>query len=276
LVAANPFSFGGNMARFCPLFSGSTGNSYYIGSATDGILIDAGRSAKQILEMLKACDIDPAKIRAIFVTHEHSDHVSGLRVLASRLKIPVYASSGTLDALKKMGCVNDKIESFVIPETGIEAAGMKVSPFPIPHDSAECSGYRIDLPDGRKIALSTDLGYLSEEVRNSLEGSDLVVLESNHDVRMLENGPYPYVLKRRILSKTGHLSNDDCAAELEYLVRNGSTRFVLAHLSRENNTPELAFQTSLCSLRMSGMKQGIDFELYVAPIANTETRTIVF
>ena len=264
------------MARFCPLFSGSSGNSYYIGSASDGILIDVGRSAKQVLEMLSACDIDSSRVRAIFVTHEHSDHVSGLRVLASRLHIPVYASSGTLSALKKMGCVNDKVESYVVPEAGIETAGMKVSPFPIPHDSAECSGYRIDLPDGRKIALSTDLGYLSEQVRSSLVGTDLVVLESNHDVRMLENGPYPYVLKRRILSKTGHLSNDDCAAELECLVRSGSTRFVLAHLSRENNTPDLAFQTSLCSLRMSGMKQGTDFELYVAPIANTETRTIVF
>lgn len=264
------------MARFCPLFSGSSGNSYYIGSAREGILVDVGRSAKQVADMLGACNIDISSIRAIFVTHEHSDHVAGLRVFASRHHVPVYASAGTLDALKTMGCLNEKIVSSVIDSSGTECAGMRITPFPISHDSAECVGYRIETPDGRKIALSTDLGYLSEEVRHNLAGSDMVVLESNHDVRMLENGPYPYVLKRRILSDTGHLSNDACASELDSLVRSGSTRFVLAHLSRENNTPDLAFQTSLCSLKMSGMRQGKDFELFVAPRENVEARTIIF
>ena len=264
------------MARFCPLFSGSSGNSYYIGSAREGILIDVGRSAKQIAEMLGACNIDVSAIRAIFVTHEHSDHVAGLRVFASRHHVPVYASAGTLEALSTMGCLNEKIESSVIDSNGMECAGMRITPFPISHDSAECVGYRIETPDGRKIALSTDLGCLSEDVRKNLAGSDMVVLESNHDIRMLENGPYPYVLKRRILSNTGHLSNDACASELDGLVRSGSTRFVLAHLSRENNTPDLAFQTALCSLKMSGMKQGKDFELFVAPRENAEARTIIF
>ncbi len=187
------------MARFCPLFSGSSGNSYYIGSAREGILIDVGRSAKQIADMLNACKIEISAIRAIFITHEHSDHVSGLRVFASRHHVPVYASAGTLNALKAAGCLNEKIESGIIGSNGMECAGMKITPFPIPHDSAECVGYRIETPDDRKIALSTDLGYLSEEVRNRLTGSDMVVLESNHDIGMLQNGPYPYPLKRRIL-----------------------------------------------------------------------------
>ena len=277
LAAASPVLFwGSNMARFCPLFSGSSGNSYYIGSATEGILVDAGRSAKQITDMLGACGIDPDAVRAIFVTHEHSDHVSGLRVLASRRHIPVFASAGTLNALETMGCLNEKIQANIIGAGGISVAGMQVTPFRISHDSAECVGYRIETSDGRKVALSTDLGYLTEQVRNCLSDSDMVVLESNHDIRMLENGPYPYVLKRRILSKTGHLSNDACAAELKLLVRSGATRFVLAHLSKENNTPDLAFQTSLCELKLSGMKQGRDFELYVAPRANIENRTIIF
>lgn len=264
------------MARFCPLFSGSSGNSYYIGSAKEGILVDTGRSAKQIAGMLENCGIDISVIQAIFITHEHADHVSGLRVFASRHHIPVYASCGTLTALESMGCLNNKFEYSIISENGIECAGMMIKPFPISHDSAECVGYRIETPDDRKIALASDLGYMSEEVRIHLKGADMVILESNHDVGMLQNGPYPYYLKRRILSKTGHLSNNDCSSELNQLVQEGATRFVLAHLSKENNTPDLAFQTAMCSLTMSGMKQGKDFELFVAPRENTAGKIIVF
>lgn len=264
------------MARFCPLFSGSSGNSYYIGSAKEGILIDAGRSAKQIAGMLQNCEIDISNIKAIFVTHEHSDHVSGLRVFASRYHLPVYASCGTLTALDSMGCLNEKFDYGVISSKGIECAGMSIRPFHISHDSAECVGYRIETGDGHKIALSTDMGYMSDEVRDQLTGADMVILESNHDIGMLQNGPYPYPLKRRILSKTGHLSNKDCSAELNGLVQKGATRFILAHLSTENNTPDLAYQTSLCSLTMAGMKQGKDFELYVAPRENTAAKTIIF
>lgn len=264
------------MARFCPLFSGSSGNSYYIGSAKEGILIDVGRSAKQITGMLQNCGIELSAVRAIFITHEHSDHVSGLRVFASRNHIPVYASEGTVSALTTMKCLNEKIEYHNIPASGMEAAGMKITPFPLSHDAAECVGYRIETEDDRKISLSTDLGILSDDVRDNLSGADMVVLESNHDVGMLCNGPYPYPLKRRILSSKGHLSNADCSAELSGFVKQGATRFVLVHLSKENNTPDLAYQTSLCSLQMAGMKQGKDFELYVAPRDNLEGRTIIF
>jgi phosphoribosyl 1,2-cyclic phosphodiesterase len=264
------------LARFCPLFSGSSGNSYYIGSAEAGILVDAGRSARQIVGMLQSCGIDKNAVRAVFVTHEHSDHVAGLRVFASKYHLPVYASAGTLTALAGQGILNGDFDSSVISADGVSAAGMKISPFPISHDSAECVGYRIETADGRKAALSTDLGCLSDGVRSHIDGADLVVLESNHDVRMLQNGPYPYVLKRRILSDTGHLSNDACANELAEFIRKGSTRILLAHLSRENNTPELAYQTALCSLTLAGMKQGRDYELYVAPPENTVNRMILF
>jgi phosphoribosyl 1,2-cyclic phosphodiesterase len=264
------------MARICPLFSGSSGNSYYIGSPREGILVDVGRSAKQIAGMLDTCGIDIGAIRAIFITHEHSDHVSGLRVFASRHRIPVYASLGTMNALEESGCLNGNVKADVIGTDGMECAGMKITPFSIPHDSADCVGYRIETPDGRKIALSTDLGCLTDTVRENLSGADTVVLESNHDIGMLRNGPYPYPLKRRILSDTGHLSNEACASELDTLVRHGSTRFLLAHLSHENNTPELAFQTTLCALKLSGMLHGKDFELFVAPRENTEAKTIIF
>lgn len=264
------------MARFCTLFSGSSGNSYYIGSAEDGILIDAGRTAKQLNTMLKQCEIDVKAIRAIFVTHEHTDHIKGLRVFASRHHLPVFTSAGTLEELETMGCLSPDYSAQVIEAAGTECAGMYIRPFHTSHDSAESVGYRIETCDGRTIAVSTDLGYLSQEVRQELSGADMVVLESNHDVGMLQNGPYPYLLKRRILSSRGHLSNTDCAEELCGLATSGTTRFVLAHLSSENNTPELAFQTSLCSLTLSGRKQGVDFELYVAQKENTEGKIILF
>lgn len=264
------------MARFCPLFSGSSGNSYYIGSARRGILIDAGRSARQITEMLKNCGIDLSAICALFVTHEHSDHVAGLRVLASKNHFPVYASYGTLRELEKMGCLSGNFSANVIETNGVECAGMRIRPFPISHDSAECVGYRIETEDGRIAALSTDLGCLSNEVHCSLSGADLVVMESNHDVGMLENGPYPYPLKRRILSDKGHLSNNACAEELDRLAHERASHFILAHLSRENNTPDLAYQTTFCKLTMSGMKQGRDYKLTVAPRENSAGNIVIF
>ena len=264
------------MARLCPLFSGSSGNSFYIGSREEGILIDAGRSAKQITEMLDACGIPIKAIRAVFVTHEHVDHVQGLRVFTAKNHLKVFSSRGTIEALRQNGCLTSQHEAFVIESGGVECAGMHIKPFHTSHDCAEGLGYRVVTSDGRVVTFSTDLGYISETVQNELSGSDLVVLESNHDVRMLQNGRYPYYLKRRILSDIGHLSNAVCANQLPGLAAKGTTRFMLAHLSRENNTPELAFQTAACALEMAGLKQGLDFELTVAPRENLERKTLLF
>lgn len=264
------------MARFCTLFSGSSGNSYYIGSEQSGILIDAGRTAKQMDAMLENCKIKAESIRAIFVTHEHSDHIKGLRVFASRHHLPVFASEGTLSELEVHNCLSDKYEANVIGNCGMECAGLYIKPFHTSHDCAESVGYRIHTHDDRTAVVSTDLGFISDEVKQELAGADLIVLESNHDVGMLQNGPYPYPLKRRILSKLGHLSNHDCASELCELASKGTARFVLAHLSSENNTPELAYQTSLCALTLSGREKDIDFKLYVAPKENYEGKRIIF
>lgn len=262
------------MARFCPLFSGSSGNSYYIGGAQEGILVDAGRSAKQIVERLALCDVPLQAVRAIFVTHEHRDHVQGLRVLAGRLGVPVYASPGTLHALADMGILNGKFPAEPLSLAGAACAGLRVQPFHTSHDCAEGYGYCVETADGRRAAFATDLGYCSEEVRRSIAGTDLIVLESNHDVRMLECGPYPYVLKRRILSDTGHLSNEACAHMLRELIQHGAAHVFLAHLSRENNTPDLARITSLAALEGIGAKLGRDFTLHVAPVANPGKVTV--
>lgn len=256
------------MARLCPLFSGSSGNSYYIGNEEEGILIDAGRSAKQLENALKNNGLDIASVKAIFVTHEHTDHVKGLRVLASRHNIKVYATEGTLSALDDMNELNNKFSYEVISPDGNEEAGMVIKSFPTSHDCRESCGYVVHTSDGRRAAIATDLGYISDDVRLAVSGCDAVVIESNHDVNMLQNGPYPYILKRRVLSDSGHLSNDSCAQELSNFVRNGTTRIILAHLSAQNNIPQLAYITSQNALSEAGMVEKEDFLLEIAPSEN--------
>ncbi len=260
---------GKKMTRLCPLFSGSSGNSYYIGTSENGVLIDVGRSARQIETALKENDLDIHNVKAIFITHEHSDHIQGLRVLASRHHIRVFSSVGTIEALTEKDLINDKVDIDVIDSVGVEVCGMKITPFPISHDCREGFGYVAESSDGRRTGFATDTGYISKEMKTALHGCDTVVLESNHDIGMLQCGLYPYILKRRILSDIGHLSNETAAEYAAELVRNGTTRIVLAHISRENNIPELALQTSLCTLEQNGMKQNIDFILSAAPVANT-------
>jgi phosphoribosyl 1,2-cyclic phosphodiesterase len=264
------------MARFSPLFSGSKGNSYYIGCSGGSILIDAGVSAKRLEQALLSIDVSPADIHTIFITHEHIDHIRGLGIFAARYGCAVMATSGTLAALEQSG-LSEKIRTLIPIEHGgqTEAAGMQISCFATPHDTPASCGFRVSTPDGRKIGIATDIGCMTAEIRHSLCGCDLVVLESNHDVGMLQNGAYPYYLKRRILSDVGHLSNIKCAEELPVLAKSGTTRFVLGHLSKENNMPVLAYQTSLSALLECGFKEKRDFTLSVAAPQNNE-RLMVF
>lgn len=252
------------MARFCPLFSSSSGNCIYIGSSGGGILIDAGVSAKRITAALEQIGVSPDSIGAIFITHEHSDHINGLRVFAGHNNIDVYASAGTLAALGDIGMLDGRFTAREITDEGVEAAGICVKPFATPHDAAQSVGYTAMTPDGRRISIATDLGHVTDTVMNAIYGSDLVMLESNHEIELLRRGPYPYPLKQRILSDRGHLSNDACADAALRLLEGGTVRFMLGHLSKQNNTPELAYETTHSAFTINGAKLGSDYLLGVA------------
>lgn len=258
------------MARFAPLFSGSSGNSTFFGSADEGVLIDAGMSAKQITLALERIGVSPASLRGLFITHEHSDHIKGVRVFASKYGIPLWATKGTLNYLEKYGHLDGVAQAEILPAEGVCFDTMKVTAFRTCHDAAESVGYRIEFSDGRVAALATDTGVATPEVLQGVRGADAILLESNHDVRMLRNGPYPYHLQQRILSRLGHLSNADCAAVAENLLQHGTTRFVLGHLSRQNNTPEEARRVTLNALTEAGGAENEDFLLSVAPPAGGE------
>lgn len=258
------------MARFCSLFSSSSGNSTFIGSASSGILIDAGVSAKKLTAALLNREIDPRTVGAIFVTHEHSDHVAGLRVLASNHHIPVFATEGTISSLEENGTINGKFPFDIMPNEGVVVGDLLVKSFKTPHDSRESCGYTVTFADGQKAAVATDIGHMTEEIMRNLKGASLVMLESNHDEGMLRNGPYPYYIKRRILSDVGHLSNNACAESAAQLIKSGTARFFLGHLSKDNNFPDLAYQTTLSALAEMGGVSGRDFILNVNKPENDE------
>lgn len=252
------------MARFCSLYSSSSGNCTYIGSSRGGILIDIGVSAKRTAEALNEIGVDPSEIGGIFVTHEHWDHVNGVRVFAQRHGIKIYASEGTLAGMEEAGVLTEKMSADVIPYSGIEVCGMQIKPFRTPHDTTESTGFSIVTPDCKRISIATDIGCITENLMDAVNGCDLILLESNHDVRMLQMGSYPRSLKQRILSDRGHLSNEKCAETAVKLAESGTTRFVLGHLSKENNLPSLAYETTRAAMRMAGLTENLDYILSVA------------
>lgn len=256
------------MALFCSLFSGSSGNCTLIGNGRSAVLIDAGSSAKSIFASAEKAGCGPADIKAVFVTHEHSDHIKGIPVLSRRYKIPVYANRGTIEGMANAPSFKNFDSSYINELSTGETAeldGMTISSFKTPHDSIESVGYRIGFEDGTRIAVVTDLGSVTENVLENITGCKIVMIESNHDVNMLMSGRYPYFLKKRILSGIGHLSNEDCSAVLPQLVQNGARYIFLAHLSTDNNLPELAVQSAVASLNSSGLKNGEDYEIEASP-----------
>lgn len=252
------------MSKICPLFSGSTGNSTYIGAENTGLLIDVGASAKGIGIALERAGADFSCVDAIAITHCHEDHIKGLKTVLKKTGADLIATEKTVEYLAERELILPDTKIIVINEKGTEVNGMNVSFFPTSHDSEGSCGYSVILPDGKKFSLCTDTGIITDEIRNAIIGSDAVLMESNHDIDMLKKGPYPPHLKVRIMSEKGHISNSVCAGEVLNLFKNGTTRFILGHLSLNNNTPLLAKSASESVLMDLGAVNGKDYILKVA------------
>ena len=250
--------------RFAPLFSGSSGNAVYVGCDAGHLLVDAGMSCARVLEELKRVGVNPADLGGLVITHEHIDHVRGAGVLSRKLDLPIYATPGTWAAMEdKLGAVAEKNIRTFQTEQDFFIGGINVQSFPTPHDAAESVGYCFTV-DGKRFSVATDLGCVRDSWMNYVRGSDAVLLESNYDPDMLRAGRYPYDLKKRIMSRKGHLSNDDAGETAAELIRSGARQIVLGHLSKENNFPELAERSCLCALQQAGIVPGEDAFLCVA------------
>ncbi len=238
-------------AKVFVLFSSSKGNCTYIKNGKDEILIDMGISARRVEARLRELGSSLSKITAVFVTHEHTDHIKGLETLSKNFLVPIYAPP---ECCEYISCVMPSTVQNLVPTSPGSAVWLEETAFysvPTPHDARKSVGFRINLGT-EKLGYFTDIGCLTEGILRGLSGCDRVVLESNHDVVMLKEGSYPYPLKKRILGTRGHLSNTDCAKLLPHLAAHGTRSFVLAHLSEENNRPELAFSQSRDALVEKG------------------------
>lgn len=234
------------------LFSGSSGNATLVRSGDTAILIDAGRSRRAIACGLGSVGMELRAISAVFITHEHTDHVGALTQIAKHERIPVHASGGTADALARLDFVGNTLTRH--PVIYGETVGcLTVTAFPLPHDSACHVGYVVRDASGDAICIATDMGHVCEALLSALAGCRGALIEANHDIDMLKTGPYPAYLKARILSPVGHLSNVDCAKVAEYACHLGIRHLALGHLSEENNTPRLAYDT-VCAAIPSDVK----------------------
>lgn len=250
--------------RFSPLFSGSSGNAIYVGCDDAHILVDAGMSGTRVCKELQCVGIDPSNLNAILVTHEHADHIKGIGILSRKYDLPVYATEGTWQGMyDKIGAIAEKNRVIFEPDVDFFIGSIDVTPFSTPHDANQSVGYTFEV-DGAKLAIATDLGCIKDSWLRHVMGSDAVILESNYDLDMLNAGPYPYDLKKRIRSRRGHLSNDDAGAVAVELARNGTKQVILGHLSKENNFPELAMRSCELSLQMAGLIPHEDIQLYIA------------
>ena len=222
------------------------------------ILIDVGTSARATNNALKELGLDIKNLQGILVTHEHSDHVAGLKVFLKKLDVPVYTSAPTADCLTMYDLVPSHIKIHNVEEKGITVGDFFVKGFEIPHDAACCLGYRITNEKGGKMAIATDLGHVTPTAFEGLNNVNLAVVESNYDDQMLKYGPYPYYLKNRISSENGHLSNLQSSETTLQLIENGVKKLHLCHLSNNNNTPSLALEQLRNQALLKGIKIGDD------------------
>lgn len=250
---------------FCPLYSGSSGNSLYCQYGSTRLLIDAGKPGRRITDALAQIGVAPESLSGVLVTHEHSDHILGVGVLARRYGLPVYATRGTwLGMEEKIGPVSSELRREIVPGRDFYLGNMGIQPFSIPHDAADPVGFRL-WGGAMSVSVATDLGHFTQDIYVKIAGSSLILLESNHDPDMLRRNPhYSSALKQRILGDRGHLSNGACASALLRLVQSGTGTVILGHLSGENNTPELAMQVSSEILMREGIRPGSDAALQVA------------
>ncbi len=252
------------MIKLASLFSGSSGNAIYITNNNTHLLVDAGLSGKKIEESLASTGVNARDIHGILISHEHMDHVLGAGILARRYNIPIYANQETLKSmaaqLKKVPA--ECIRTFVTGQS-FEIGDIQVQSFPTPHDAAESVGFNFHY-ENKKVTIATDIGHIHKTLLQSLEGSDMILIESNHDIEMLKVGRYPWPLKQRILGDTGHLCNELAGKVVAYLATKGTQKFLLGHLSKENNFPELAFETVKSALQEKSIIAGKDVYLGVA------------
>ncbi|MBM6925882.1 MBL fold metallo-hydrolase [Pseudoflavonifractor phocaeensis] len=262
------------MLELYTLASGSSGNCLLVSSGSTRVLVDTGISCRRITTALRGLGVDPASLSAVLITHEHTDHMAGLATLTKQYRLPVYASRGTgLRLCYRIPFLEDLFNP-IQPGQCFQVGELEIESYPTPHDAAQSTGYALSA-EGRKAAVVTDLGHVTQAVAEGIRGAHLVVAEANHDVEWLRSGPYPYFLQDRILGDYGHLSNEAGAQLVCSAVEQGAHTVVLAHLSHENNTPERARQVVGDALTRMGALPGRDVTLEVAPRSEPSRRYVV-
>lgn len=244
------------MAKYISLYSGSTGNCSVVEEDGKFILIDMGKSARYTNNALNTLGLDLKNLQGILVSHEHSDHIAGLKVFLKKVKVPVFTNAATADYMIEHTMLPDDVQINNIDLSGVNIGNFHIVGFDTPHDSVGCMGFRIHTDKGSSMSIATDLGFVSENIFKNLCDVNLSVVESNYDVQMLKNGPYPYYLKTRVSSNSGHLSNVQSSQTTVRLIENGVKKIQLCHLSENNNTPRLA----LGQVAITAVSSGINIE----------------
>lgn len=255
------------MLELCAIASGSSGNCVCVGSDHTHLLIDAGVSGKRIEAGLNEIDLKTSEMQGILITHEHSDHIAGLGVLARRYGIPIFATEKTIQAIKNtktVGKIEEDLFQVIRPGKRFSIGELTINPISISHDAADPVAYKVINGD-KKVAVITDLGNYNQVLVDELQGLDALLLEANHDIKMLQTGMYPYQLKQRILGDRGHLSNERSGQLLSELLHDNFSTVVLGHLSKENNYEELAYEAVRLEVTMGDTPyKADDFPMHVA------------
>ncbi|MGF7184016.1 phosphoribosyl 1,2-cyclic phosphodiesterase [Desulfitispora alkaliphila] len=251
--------------RLTTLSSGSSGNATFIGTKNGGILVDCGLSGKKTIEALESVKVDPKELDGIVVTHEHRDHIAGVGILSRKLDLPVYATEKTWEQLEdQVGQIVQENKRYIEPHSGEEIGQLKVEAFKTSHDAVDPIGLAV-YSSSEKVGMATDTGCITSGMNEHMNDCDLLLVEANHDLDLLQHGPYPESLKRRVRGGKGHLENSEIGAALHKWLSGNTQQVVLGHLSQENNRPYLARKTVEDILEKSGVQVGLELQVTVAP-----------